>query len=163
MHSCAYHLINFSSHVLDNVQSTHLNPTDLNKLRPATSPVDIMPTRLFGDVIGVIGPSVLTILNSSLTSGVTRSYFKHAVIRPFRKKPNLNSSDLNHFQPISTIPFLSQVLEKISSFLTDHNDKFQSGFGAIAPKLPSLMTNYLLILLELTAAFDTMHHSILVL
>lgn len=72
-----------------------------------------MPTRLFGDVIGVIGPSVLTIMNSSLTSGVVHSYFKHAVIRPFLKKTNLNSSDFNHFQPISTIPFLSQVLEKI--------------------------------------------------
>lgn len=40
---CTYHPINFSNLALDNVQLTHFNPTDLNKLKPTTSPVDIMP------------------------------------------------------------------------------------------------------------------------
>ncbi len=132
----------------NNDQPTNFYPIDLEKLKElilklklSTSPADSMPTSLFREVLGVIGPAVLTIINSSLSSGVIPSCLKHSVIRPFLKKPNLDPSDFSHFRPISTLPFLSKVLEKIvslqlSAFLTDHNihDCFQQGLGlVIAP------------------------------
>ncbi len=79
------------------------------------------------------------------------------------------------------MPFLSKVLEKIvslqlSTFLTDHyiHDHFQSGFRArhstktafLKVSNDLLLTldsgnSGILILLDLTAAFDTIHHIIL--
>lgn len=61
--------------------------------------------------------------------------FKHAVVRPLLKKSNLDPADPSNFRPISLLPFLSKVMEKVvltqlQSHLDclDIVDKFQSGF-----------------------------------
>ncbi len=59
----------------------------------------------------------------------------HAVVYPLLKKYNLDSSVLTHFRPISNLPFISKIMEKIvfsqlQSFLADNSmfETFQSGF-----------------------------------
>lgn len=73
----------------DNTQFTNFYLVDLNnlvelilKLKPSSCPADLMPTHLFREVLGVIGPALMTIINSSLYAGVFPSCFKHSVIRP---------------------------------------------------------------------------------
>ena len=98
-------------------------------------PSDALPSRLLKEVPDSVLPVILVLLNACLSTGCVPSAFKHAVVQPRLKKPNLDPSVLANFRPISQLPFLSKVLERIvhlqlQAFLEQHNlhDKFQSGF-----------------------------------
>ncbi len=49
-------------------------------LKPTTSLHDILPSRLFKDMVDTIGPNIILIINSSLFHGIVPLEFKHAVI-----------------------------------------------------------------------------------
>ena len=107
----------------------------VSHLRSTNCPSDCVPSRLLKEVFDSIGTTVLTLINTSLTSGCIPAAFKNAVVHPLIKKKNLDPTILSNFRPISQLPFLSKVLEKIvyvqlQSFLTTHglHEKFQSGF-----------------------------------
>lgn len=59
---------------------------------------------------------------------------KTAIIKPLLKKKNLDASILNNYRPISNLPFIGKVIEKVVYQITTHlnqNDIFdiyQSGF-----------------------------------
>ena len=151
-------------------------------LRPTNCPSDSIPPWLLKEVLGTVGPSVLSVINCCLTSGHVPAAFKHAVVNPLLKKKNLDPSILSNFRPISQLPFLSKVLEKVvhtqlQSFLVSHNlhEKFQSGFKpghstetALLKVFNDLIltvdngTPAILVLLDLSSAFDTVDHRILV-
>ena len=38
---------------------------------------------------------------------------KQAVIRPLLKKPGLDQNDMKNFRPVSNLPFVSKILEKV--------------------------------------------------
>lgn len=107
-------------------------------LKPSGSPGDTVPPRLLKEVFPTIGPSFTTVINSSLSSGVVPVNFKHAVVQPLLKKPGLDPTVLANFRPISKLPFLSKILEKIvysqlMDFINEHNiiEIFQSGFKTL--------------------------------
>lgn len=58
----------------------------VSHMKPSGSPADAIPPCLFKEVLDTIGPSVLEIVNSSLSSGTVPGDFKHAVVRPLLKK-----------------------------------------------------------------------------
>lgn len=107
----------------------------MHGLRPSDCPLDSLPARLFKDVFDFVGPVVLNLINASLTSGCVPGVFKHAVVQPILTKHNLDPSVLSNYRPISKLPFLSKVLEKVVyaqlQLHLNSNDimeKFQSGF-----------------------------------
>lgn len=163
------------------VTLSHLKDV-VGRIKPSGSPCDAVPPHFLKEVINSIGPQVLAIINSSLTSGVVPSSFKHAVVQPLLKKPGLDHTILANYRPISKLPFISKILEKVvyaqlKSFLDEHNtlEIFQSGFKTLHSTESALLRVFndillvndsgdhaILILLDLTAAFDTIDHSILV-
>ena len=97
------------------------------------------------------------------------------------KKPSLSTDDLNNFRPISNLNFISKILEKvvasrIQSHLSSHSlsSSFQSAYRIFHSTETTLLKIHndlilamdrgevtSLILLDLSAAFDTVDHSIL--
>lgn len=82
-----------------------------------------------------MGPILLNFINKCLELGVVPEYLKHASVQPKLKRPNLDSSDLSNFRPISNLPFLTKILDKVvlsqlQKLLVDNKifDICQSGF-----------------------------------
>ena len=109
------------------------------------------------------------------------SSLKAAQIRPMLEKVNSESSLLANYRPISHLCFLSKTLERVvaeqlSTFRANNNliDVFHSAYRAHHSVEPALLNVHndllqamkcgkitLLVLLDLSAAFDTVDHSIL--
>ncbi len=147
-------------------------------MKPTNCCHDIIPSKIIKQTLEVIGPSLLILLNKSLQSGEFPASFKHAIVEPLLKKTNV----LSNYRPISKLPFISKVLEKavlnqLQAFLVQNDiyEKFQSGFKVNHSTETALLkvSNYILslidsddsvilILLDLSAAFDTIDHNILI-
>ena len=46
-------------------------------------------------------------------TGIVPAEFKTAHIRPLLKKKNLDKQSLKNYRPVSNLPFLSKILEKV--------------------------------------------------
>ncbi len=82
--------------------------------KPTTCMLDPFPYKLLKEVLPEVIDPILAIINSSLSLGYVPKTFKLAVIKPL-KKPQLDTNDLVNYRPISNLPFLSKILEKVAS------------------------------------------------
>ena len=116
-----------------------------------------------------------------LLSGLFPSAFKSAIVKPLLKKTTLNPEILKNYRPVSNLFFLSKILEKVvlrqlsNNLLTNtlfysHQSAYRAGHSTetallkiVNDLLSALDENKfsLLSLLDLSAAFDTIDHSIL--
>ncbi len=129
---------------------TTIGQEELNKLitasKPTTCLLDPVPTKLLKELLPVAEEPLLNIINSSLSLGHVPKPFKLAVITPLIKKPKLDPCELANYRPISNLPFMSKILEKVvsaqlCSFLQKNISmkNFSQVLGpAIAQKLHSL-------------------------
>ena len=148
---------------------------------PKSCELDPMPTKLLFQHLDLLLPTITNIMNQSLTSGIVPPEFKFAIVKPLLKKSNLNPDDLKNYRPISNLPFLSKLLERLilhqlfshlsaHNLLSAHQSAYRSGHSTetvliriLNDLLVSLDENKIsiLLLLDLSAAFDTIDHEIL--
>ena len=143
--------------------------------------LDPMPTWLLKKCIDEILPIIVRLVNTSLRSGRFPDSFKEAVIRSILKKPNLNTDELKNYRSMSNLQFVSKIIEKtvmarLEEHIVDNNlhDPSQSAYKKCHSTetallkinndiLASLDNKHCIILasLDLSAAFDTVDHTIL--
>ena len=138
-------------------------------------PLDPMPCRLVSRCDALL-PIITTIINKSLEAGHFPKSWKEVVVGPLLKKPGLDIIFKN-FRPVSNLAFLSKLIEK-AVFHQIHDTNLypnaQSAYRvhhstetALLKVKNDILLNMnkqhvtLLVLLDLSAAFDTVEHNIL--
>ena len=58
-------------------------------------------------------PFISSVVNSSLKTGKIADILKHAVVIPLLKNNNLDKEIVTNYIPISQLPFISNIIEKI--------------------------------------------------
>ena len=143
--------------------------------------LDPIPTSLLKKCVSALLPTITKIINLSLSAGIFPDQFQTCSVHPLLKKPNLDKEDLTNYRPVSHLSFLSKLTERAAKLrLTDHLssnnllNSFQSAYIRSCStettllsvhdhiiKAMSLQQVTCLTLLDLSAAFDTIDHSIL--
>ncbi|XP_060568235.1 uncharacterized protein LOC132726859 [Ruditapes philippinarum] len=75
--------------------------------------LDPIPTWLLKECLDELTPVITSFINVSLDAAYVPKMFKHSRIRPLLKKPNLDPNELKNYRPVSNLPFLSKILEKV--------------------------------------------------
>ena len=143
--------------------------------------LDPMPTVLLKACIDTLLGTITNIVNVSLRTGIFPDDFKQAHVNPLLKKTTLSKDNLKNYRPVSNLSFISKILEKVvakrlGSHITSNNwsNVFQSAYKKLHSTETALLKVHnditlnmdngkvtALTLLDLSAAFDTINHSIL--
>ena len=109
------------------------------------------------------------------------SSFKKSIIVPLLKKPSLDAEVLKHYRPVSNLAFISKIIEKavvlqLNDHLSTKNlfETYQSAYRRLHSTETALLKvqndilialdnkqAVVLLLLDLSAAFDTVGHTTL--
>ena len=153
--------------------------TIINKMKCKSCKSDLLPTWLIKKHLLKFLSVITEIVNLSLNSGVFVEDWKCAIIRPLIKKKNI--TDLKNYRPVSNLQFISKVVEcAMLKQITEHCDRldlhpdFQSAYRKnhscetslvyIVNKILWTLENSeikILTCLDLSAAFDTVDHQVL--
>jgi len=85
----------------------------MNAAPNKTSQLDPASMWLVKDMRGLLSPFLTLLFNRSLSTGCFPSEFKQAIVRPLLKKSGLDADDPKNYRPVSTLSFLSKLLERI--------------------------------------------------
>ena len=148
---------------------------------PKSCSLDPLPTSLLKENIDIILPSITKIVYKSITSGCFPSIYKTAQVTPLLKKSSLDPDTRKNYRPVSNLPFVSKIVEKVvASRLNTHMaqnsilEPSQSAYRKHHSTETALLRVQndilqaidrkkcvMLLLLDLSAAFDTIDHEIL--
>ena len=141
--------------------------------------LDNIPCKLLKIAADVVAPSLTCMFYQSLLTGIYPSDWKLAKVTPIFK--NRSKSDLNNYRPISVIPAVAKIFEKIIydqlyNYLNGNDllTSCQSGFRSLHSTLTALLetsNNWCVnvdkgllngvIFIDLKKAFDTIDHEII--
>ena len=147
----------------------------------STCDLDPLPSVLIKACTPVLLPVITKLVNLSLQSASVPPSLKQAIMTPRLKKHGLSTQELSNYRPISNIHFISKVMEKavaaqIQDFLAlnNLNAPTQSAYRrhhSVETALVLVQNDILqaldcheeviIVLLDFTAAFDTIDHQIL--
>ncbi|KAK3570602.1 hypothetical protein QTP86_023665, partial [Hemibagrus guttatus] len=128
----------------------------IRSCNPTTSPLDPIPSAMLQTISPDLLPFITTVINGSLTSGHVPTVFKKARVIPILKKPALDPSDISNYRP-NNLHDPNQ-----SGFKATHST--ETALLAVTEKLHaarSAKLSSVLILFNLSAAFDTVNHKTL--
>ena len=149
---------------------------------PKSCELDPIPSKLLIECIDSILPSLTDLFSSSLAFGIFPQCFKSALVTHILKKRCVDHNDLNNYRTVYNFRFIAKILEKlvlsqVSSYLNSHNlyNTCQSAYRpghstetALLKVVDDLFLSlskgniYVLALYDLSSAFDTIDHPILV-
>ena len=149
----------------------------INRAPPKSCKLDSMPTTLLKVHRNVIAPHIKDIVNTSVVSGRFTRNIKQALLRPLLKKKGLDLT-LNNYRPVSNLAYISKIIERVvcdqlTSYIanSDKIEKLQSAYKqghSTKTAMLKVKTDILdamdqrkvvcLVLLDLSAAFDTVNH-----
>ncbi|XP_072048923.1 uncharacterized protein [Amphiura filiformis] len=153
----------------------------IGKCPTKSCPLDPMPTWLVKQHLDTLAPILTAIVNVSLSSGVFPAELSKAVITPVLKKPSLDRNLLSNYRPVSNLRFVGKLIEKVVSTQVSNyinvyqlSDPYQSAYK-VSHSTETALTcvqndilraidnqrAVLLLMLDLSAAFNTVDHGIL--
>ncbi|CAB4016802.1 RNA-directed DNA polymerase from transposon X-element, partial [Paramuricea clavata] len=142
--------------------------------------LDPIPTKLVVECLNVLLPVITKMINLSLESGIFPCVWKEADVQPRLKKQGLEVI-FENLRPISNLPYVSKLVER-TVYNQSHNHlsvhhlypgnqsayrEFHSTETALLRVKNDILMNMnrqhvtLLVLLDLSAAFDTVDHVLL--
>ena len=149
--------------------------------KKTTCPLDPIPTTLLMEFIDNILPILTTLINDSLEKGYFPNTLKSAIVRPLLKKQTLDQNKLKNYRPVSTLSFISKIYEKVvlnqlfhflndNKLLSPNQSAYRAGHStetALIKVVNDILLSLdqgnvsILMLLDLSSAFDTIDHGIL--
>jgi exonuclease III len=143
--------------------------------------LDPIPTWLIKECKCELLPIMTSIINSSLQSSQVPASMKSAVVTPLLKKSTLDPEILKNYRPVSNLSYISKLLEtvvarRLTDYMTVNNlhedlqSAYKSGHStetALIKVQNDILTSIdqhgvvILVMLDLSAAFDTIDHDIL--
>ena len=131
--------------------------------------------------IAKLMPTITDIINMSLRDSLIPKSRKTALIRPLLKKTGLDSDILKNYRPVSNLTFISKVNEEVVSVrLNEHlirnsifdplqlvyrdTNSTETALIKVQNEIVSALdagSSAILLMLELSVAFDTIDHDIL--
>ena len=146
----------------------------INSASAKSCELDPIPTTLLYENVDIHLPTITNIINKSLTIDIVPRDLKTAIVKPLLKKPSVDKNLLKNYRLISNLPFLSKILEKVVIQENNLSNPFQSAYRTgcstetvllrIVNDILSALDNdniSVLLLLDLSEAFDTTDHQIL--
>ncbi|KAK3568177.1 hypothetical protein QTP86_034106 [Hemibagrus guttatus] len=138
----------------------------IQSCNPTTCPLDPIPSAMLQTISPDLLPFITTVINGTLTSGHVPTVFKKARVIPILKKPALDPSDISNYRPVSLLSFHSKILERVvCNQLSDKAaHSTETALLAVTEKLHaarSAKLSSVFVLLDLSAAFDTVNHKTL--
>ena len=143
--------------------------------------LDPIPTWLIKESRSELLPVMTNIINSSLRSSQVPKSMKSAIVTPLLKKSTLDPDILKNYRPVSNLFYISKLLERVvagrlTDYMTENNlhEHLQSAYKpghstetALVKVQNDILTSIdqhgvvILVMLDLSAAFDTIDHDIL--
>ena len=179
---------NTNDYITERINSTcYLQPASqkeieniIKKLKPKNSKgYDNVSNRILKGIYPAILKALWIIFNKSLNNGEFPMTMKLAIVTPLYKSKNIH--EICNYRPISLLPVISKVLEKIISnrlvkFFTKHKVLYEGQYGfrrqrsttdAILDFMGNVLHSFnrgmftIGIFLDMTKAFDSINHETL--
>jgi hypothetical protein len=152
----------------------------ISSMKPTSCELDPIPTYVLLKCREALIPAITLIVNRCLIDGMS-SELKSSIIKPLFKKGKLHPDEFSSYRPVSNLSFLSKVIEKtvesqVTRFLSStnqlspHQHAYKAFHSCETALLTLLNSVYCgldsdmvcpLVLLDMTAAFDLVDHSLL--
>ena len=141
--------------------------------------IDDIPSKIVKQAKNILSPYVTKIINISYESKVFPNILKKAVIRPIYKKDDKN--EISNYRPISILPVISKIFERATlnqllayfeknCLISGLQHAYQKNHGTVTCLFELLNEIYelidnkykvALVSLDLSKAFDTINHTLL--
>ena len=146
-----------------------------------TCDLDPLTSSIFKKCIDLLLPAIHHIVNLSLSLGYFPDVLKKACVTTLIKNENLDNDNMKNFRPVSNLPFLGKIIEKcvflqINTYLCENSlygysqSAYRSSYSCetalvkIYNDILSILdakSNAVDLLFDLSAAFDTVKHDLL--